>query len=214
VASRNRLRRALFERLEGPLHDAGFSWVRTKDSFVRKRAASSDRFQLSFFSNGSRVQADVGVRFDGVEQIFHTSSNVTPKYIGESSTVGRSIGSILHGSAQGFELPLVGDRTFERLVNAFIDVALPYYAAFSSLAAIDHELNTEPLVPSPNRRSPWLRGSTGLIVARLVGRVNYRQLVDAYRGVIERVDAFHLRDYDALVTRLESIEPQSDSAAL
>ncbi len=136
----------------------------------------------------------------------------------ETSTIGTSLGNLVFGAASQCEFSLASERdvatTSERLAKVFHDVALPYFGRFSSLAAVDAELNDKPLAHTRNRGFPWLRCSTGIIVAKLVGRSNYRELVDVYRGVLAKVDAFHIPNYNALENRLETVEPVSDDGGV
>ena len=129
----------------------------------------------------------------------------------ETPTIGTSVGSVLFNSASQCEFPLASEYdvapTSEALVNVFQEVALPYFERFSTLEAVDVELNESPLERTVNRALPWLRCSTGIIVAKLVGRAGYHNLVETYRGVLAKVDAFHLPNYDALVSNLEHVEP-------
>ena len=92
-------------------------------------------------------------------------------------------------------------------MQVFRTFALPYFEKFVSLAAIDAELNDKPTERTPNRGSPWLRCSTGLIVAKLVGRPNYQELIDIYTEVVSgNAKGFYLKRFQALVQSLEAVE--------
>ncbi|HEY1548554.1 MAG TPA: hypothetical protein VGG28_12070 [Kofleriaceae bacterium] len=216
-ASGPELRNALFKLLQDPLRSDGFSLKRRMDAFIRTHdeSQSEDRFQLIFVSKrGLRrqlVSADAGVRFERVETIYHTISGTEPKYMVDTVTVGTSLRSTLEGNARRCEFILEREDQLaavrDSIVSLFRDIAIPYYATYSSLPAIDHELNTEPLVRTPARGVRWTRSAYGIIVAKLVGRHNYRELVDVYRGVLRKADGFHLPRYEALVQQLEAVEP-------
>src|ERR1700729_1394715 len=122
MSSRNALRTSLFGQLHEVFRQAGFAALRRTNSFVRRRDESKDQFQLVFLRKGW-VQPNVAVRFDLVEQIFHTTSDFPQIHMNETPTIGTSVGSVLFNSASQCEFPLASEYdvapTSEALVNVF-----------------------------------------------------------------------------------------------
>jgi hypothetical protein len=114
------------------------------------------------------------------------------------------------GHAQRCEFPLVSDSQVEDVAEEVMDVfrefALPYVEQWSSLQAIDVELNEVPGIRTIHRAAGWFRCSTGIIVAKLVGRPNYRQLAAFHHDVMARIDnGFYLKRFEALLKSLDEI---------
>ena len=127
--------------------------------------------------------------------------------------MGGSVGSFVGRSNRSCEFLLESDREIdavaEGIVRIFEEFALPYFEKFSSLDAIDAELNRSPQEATPNRVAPWLRCATGVIVAKLVGRPNYPELVAVYSEILSRSDkGFYLKRFQALLKTLETIGPE------
>lgn len=83
------------------------------------------------------------------------------------------------------------------------EFAIPYFNKFASVYAIDAELNSRPTERTPNRGFPWLRCSTGIILAKLVGRPDYDTFVKIYSDVLTRSnEGFYLKRFEALLDSL------------
>jgi hypothetical protein len=206
------LKRALLEHLAQQLAAEGFS--PHGGHFVRQHAQTTDRFTVlcKDAKPGYWVEPHVSLRVEQVERIFHQTSGFEPQHQ-DTATLGGSVGDILGGNTSDarFLLESSGqlDTVVARLMELFQTVALPYYQRWSSLYAIDAELNDHPAVRSPHRGGPPLwRCSTGLIVAKLVQRQEYGALAQYYADVMRRVsNGFYYARYQALIASLESVEP-------
>lgn len=211
------MRRALFDVLVPRFAALGFRWEAGRDRFVREHAETTDLFPLicTDAKPGWWVQQVVAIRIEMVEQIFHQTSGFGGQDQTGTATLGASVGTILGGKNLDGRLLLEREDQVEpvatEIMATFSNVALPYYARWSSLRAIDAELNDDPTVRSPHRGGPPLwRCSTGIIVAKLVGRSDYDALAAYYTDVMTRVsNGFYLKQYLALLESLRSVEPAS-----
>lgn len=210
------LKAALFDSVQRSVKADGFVMKAAKDSFIRRQDGIADIFQLVCLDGkpGWRIQPNVAVRIDHVEDIFHQTSRFEPKYQNDTPTIGGAVGNILTGDNRGSEFFVESaediPKATEGLVRVFHDFALPYFQKFGSLHAIDAELNDNPTTRTPHRVAPWLRCSTGLIVAKLVGRPNYDELVQIYSGIMTNTDkGFYLKRFQQLVESLKSIPSRS-----
>ena len=199
------LKEALFETVQKGVTGEGFVLKRSKERFVRERADITDVFQLVCLDGkpGLRVQPNVGVRVARIEETFHRISGFEPKYQGDTVTIGAGIGNITNNDNRACEFIVETDvdviTASEQILRVFREFALPYFARFSELSAIDAELNDHPLERTPNRPVPWLRCASGLIVAKLVERPNYTELVQVYGDLMSRADkGFYLGRFRAL----------------
>ena len=192
------------------LGDAGYRLKPAKDSFVRRLDDASWNYQLVFLDSGTgwRVQPSVGIRIERVEDIFHQTSGFEAKYQKDTVTIGSFVGSIKGGGNRDCEFRVNSEhdvpQAADALLQVFHDVAEPYFERFSALSTIDSELNDRPREGTPNRVAPWLRCATGSVVARLVDRPNYGDLVQVYLDTMRTSDkGFYLERYQALLDWLE-----------
>ena len=199
------LKSALFESVRRQLIGDGFELNAIRDKFYRRHDGITDHFQLACkdAKPGYRIQPNVGVRIDRVEQIFHQTSGFEPQYQGNTSTMGAPAGTLLSGSPRACEFLLESESEIasvtEKIVRVFREVALPYFERLGSLAAIDAELNDKPAERTSHRGLAWFRCSTGIIVAKLVGRPDYDRLAAFYLDVMTRDNkGFYVRALPAV----------------
>ena len=208
------LKTAFFKSLHPELAKHGFSLKAAKDSFVRRRAEVTDLFQLVCLDGkrGYRIQPNTGVRIERIEELFHKTSGFEPKYQKDTATMGNSVGIFLDGDSRSCEFLLESGSDVasvtEKIMGVFRENALPYFERWGSLQAIDAELNDKPAERTPHRALAWFRCSTGITVARLLGRPDYEQLAAFYTEVMTRDNkGFYLKRFQALLRSLESVEP-------
>jgi hypothetical protein len=220
ASGKRSLEAALFDSLRSRLTSYGFTFNAKKNTFLRPHEGVVDQFQIVCLdaSPGLRIQPNVGVRFDRVENIFHQTSGFDRKYQADTPSIGGTIGSIYKGDTFAcgciIEKPPDISESTEYIMRLFQDFALAYFDRFSSLAAIDAELNDHPTQPTHNRPAAWLRCSTGVIVAKLVGRPNLTELIDVYTDVMTRMDkGFYLKRFESLVRSLQTLSPEVPSAS-
>lgn len=211
---RKDLRNDFLRTLGGALVDYGFDHSDRFEGFIRETDGRVLIFyvKLLVVAPGFKVEPAVGIRFEQVEDIFHRSSGFEPEYQGTTPTIGAGIGELTRRGRYVLALPNMDaiSGVVSELTGVFTSVARPYYEAYGSLAAVDAALNEHPETRSVHRASEWLRASTGLIVARLVGRSNYSDLVAIYRRRVAKMNSgFYSPQYEALVQRLDQDSARS-----
>jgi hypothetical protein len=206
------LKIALFESVRKRVLADGFELNAEGDNFVRRHDGITDIFQLTCLDAkpGYRVQPGMAVRVDQIEDIFHQTSGFEFKYQKGTPTMGTRVGSLLGGSPRACEFLLESEAEItavtEKLMSAFREFVLPYFDHWGSLTAIDAELNDKPAERTPHRALAWFRCSTGIIVAKLVGRPDYERLAAFYTDVMTRDNkGFYFKRFEALAKYLESV---------
>jgi hypothetical protein len=206
------LKSELISSLSPLLAQDDFKFNPKNDRFIRIRGDISDSFLLVSRDGkpGIRIQPSVGIRFEQVEKIFHKTSGFESKYQNDTPTMGNSVGEYLNKSGRSCEFLIVTSDQVTDISDIILEIfrgfAIPYYERWGNLVAIDAEINGNPEINSPHRPLPWYRCTTGLIVARLVGRSNYGELVAAYANIMTQNNkGFYLSRFQALVKSLESI---------
>jgi hypothetical protein len=203
--------RKVIDALTPAFEERGFRWEKKHGWFRRRSGGIHHMFYVLFADYAPScivINADVGVRHDNVERIFHRTSGFDPNFHAGTPTVGGKFANVMAGAPGRMDIGPEGDVSVSaaaaRLANA-IDLAETYFTRFSSLVEIDQELNSHPELHSPNRVLPWFRCSAGLIVAKLVGRDNYDRLVVEYQKQLAADNGgFYLRWFSELVRDLDS----------
>ena len=203
------LKAAFFTAVTPSLEEKGFRLRAAKDTFRRSHDGVVDMFQIVCLDGkpGIRIQPNVAVRVDQAEEIFHKTSGFNEKEQEDTPTIGGSIGNITGKGNRDFEFILeslsqIPDVT-KAILNKFESFALPYFSRFDQIREIDSELNDRPTERTPNRGVPYLRYSSGLIVAKLNRRLNYQELVEYYTKRMSEIDkGFYHKRFEALVQLL------------
>jgi hypothetical protein len=95
------------------------------------------------------------------------------------------------------------NETAHQIVNIFKKIALPFYEKFDSLNAIEEKINND------SKGGPIIgaifKGSKGIILAKLLGRLNFQDLQLTYMNYYEQfANGFYLPSYLALIEYLKS----------
>ena len=210
------LKVALFDSVRPHLVADGFELSRKYYKFIRRHDGISDWFYLVCpnAKPGHWVKPAVGVRIERVEQIYHQTSMFQKKYQSGTPTMGTMVGILLGGDSLSCRFLLRSKSDIpgivEKIIPLFREVALPYFERWSSLSAIDAELNDKPGKRTPHSALAISRCSTGIIVAKLVGRPDYERLAAFYTDVITKDNkGFYLKWFLPLLKSLESVAPDS-----
>jgi hypothetical protein len=213
----------LLGRLKGPLEREGFHFATRSKSFVHNQGDVTESFLVTCTDAkpGYWVEPGVALRYESVERIFHRTSGWDPKFQEDTFTLGTRIGCLIDGKGTSCRLLLEAETEVpviaSQLLEIFKKFALPYFFRFSTLAAVDAELNNEPAEKSIHRAGAWLKCSTGLIVAKLVGRPDYDWLASTYTEILRRDNkGFYAQRFESLVGYLNSLDPglrESDSTS-
>jgi hypothetical protein len=218
VMAKQDLPTALLEAVEAELKPRGFTREINKKAgrraltsvsvaFVRADKQRTERFHLRVSSerSGYSVSPSVGVRFEEVEKIFHRTSGYDRPNQKESTTVGLDLWRVF--GREHYQVIVSSEADLKaaaaRVVAIFEEKAEPYFAQFRTLAAVDAAVNDKPGEDCVHREMEWLRGSTGLIVAGLVGRANYDQLVPLYLETVRKKSPHLLPRFESLLTDLK-----------
>jgi hypothetical protein len=214
LADRTHLKASLFETVRRQLLGYGFKLNSARDNFVRRRDGITDIFQITCLDteHGYRIQPGVAVRLEEVEHIFHRTSGFDSRYQQDTPTMGAPVGAILSGNVRACEFLVESDLAVasvaEDIGRVFREIALPYFEHWSSLQAIDLELNERPADTTVHRALAWFRCSTGIIVAKLLGRPDYARLAAFYTEVMTQDNkGFYFKRFKSLLESLETVEP-------
>lgn len=207
---------SLFDSVEAQIDAIGFKAKKAKSRFIRKREGITDQFYLtrSFYLDYYCICPSIGIRIEQVEKIFHQTSGVEKKHQGNNSTMGAEVGDLMGGRSLDCQYILKNEEgipaVVEQVVSVFQNFALPFYERWSSLAAIDSELNDDPSRKTIYRGMNWDRCSTGAIVARLTGRPDYEKIAAFYTEVMKKDNrGFYFKYFESLLKSLEAVAPGS-----
>jgi hypothetical protein len=207
-------RKKLLAVLKPRMQERGYRLQSVSDRFVRSVGDFSYRYHTRFLngSQGVEVEPEIGIRSEAVEYIFHKTSTYAPQYHSGTPTIGASLVNLEGVDLMTYRCPVTTDDDVlpvaDKLMVLFETKAIPYFERYGSLEAIDHLLNDrlDERVPGCSFGLP--RETRGLIVAKLVARPNYQELVEFYRSRIVKVSSgFHVPQFEALVASLETLQP-------
>lgn len=164
---------------------------------------------LNYVIPGFRISPSVGVRFEEVEKIFHRTSGYERAQQKESTTVGIDVWRVFGRDQYQVTLKDEADlaTATSRIVAIFREKAEAYFAQFNTLAAVDSAINDQPSADCVHRDSTSLRCSTGLIVAKLVGRKDYDQLASTYLDIVRNKASHELPKFESLLNDLAGWAP-------
>jgi hypothetical protein len=200
------LRNTLLDLLAAELASDGFVLTKAAARFTKKLPDGWHQVQLVFLvrSAGWEIKPGLLLRKHVVETIYHQASYFEAKYHRTTATIGLPLEKLAkQGPTASFDLTTEADITslVHELGALFRHVALPFFAQYDQLAAIDQELNKEAgesLFSWPNR------GSIGLIIAHLVANARYEQLEKQYRTYYQQLsNGFYLPEYEGVVEVLK-----------
>jgi hypothetical protein len=210
----------LVKAVEAELKPLGFKLAKGKKPRARRAPSSIsaafvravdkrkriEKYHLMVINEwpGYRICPSVSVRFEEVEGIFHRTSGYDSEQQEDSSTVGIDLWRVF--GRNEYQIPLKDEADLatatSRVLAIFHEKAEPYFTQFSTLATVDSAINDQPGDDCVHRDALWVRCSTGLIVAKLVGRKNYDQLVSIYLDMVRSKSNFCLARFELLLSDL------------
>jgi hypothetical protein len=207
-------RKKLFAELKPRMVERGYKLRLANDLFWRTENDFIYHWQTRCLSGsqGVEIEPAIGIRSETIERIFHQTSTFAPQYHSGTSTIGASLVNLEGVGLREYRCPITTDDdvlpVVERLMVLFETKAIPYFERYRSLEAIDHLLNDQLDERVPGCSFGLPRETRGLIVAKLVDRPNYQELVEFYRSRIVKVSSgFHVPQFEALVVSLEALQP-------
>ena|GEM_PF-4470044 len=217
--TRRILKVVLMERLALSFTQEGFA--QTDFGFVRKHSTDVLHiFRLTFLDGvgpsgklGWRIDPGAAVRLEAVEKLYHLTSGFNLKDQRGTATIGNSVGGYLAGRSSACEFAIDSEEQIDdvlaQISEVFHKFALPYFAKYSTLSAIDAALNEKPTEKTPHRTAVR-HAYYGTIVAKLMGRKDYPELVRIYTEVLTNQDrGFYLKRFLDLLTALENQPPMT-----
>lgn len=201
------LKTALLSALQPKLEKRGFKLQKGKERFARRVADGTWWFVLDFTVYESlHVKPAMGLRVDAVEDRFHQTSGFERQYQADTPTLSLSVQGFV-GDSSKFEYLIRDlsdvDTVAAQLERDFDEIVLPYFEKHSALSMVDAALNDNPGEDCVHYAMDYLRCAHGLIVARMVGRPSYINLVEEYRRKLALIsNGFYVPKFEALVADL------------
>lgn len=201
------LKTALLSALQPKFEARGFKLQKSKERFVKRVPEGAWWFVLDFtVYECLHVKPAMGLRVNAIEDRFHQTSGFERQYQADTPTLSLSVQGLV-ADPSSFEY-LIRDLSDVGAVAAQIErdfdqIVLPYFEDHSTLSKIDAALNQDPEQDCVHYAMDYLRCAHGLIVAQMVGRPNYTDLVEIYRQKLALIsNGFYVLKFEALVADL------------
>lgn len=163
----------------------GFWFDAVPSCFVKQEGDIRFLFQIAMAAEHERLTCtpDVGVRSERIEDVFHRTSEFSPTDALNTATLGVNLKLLTRSSKYDVVVSSAEDvhDAIQKLVQAFREVAIPYFSQFGSLKGIDAALNGSPSEQCVHMINERARCSKGLIVAKLLHRPEYAELQQIYK---------------------------------
>lgn len=163
----------------------GFWFDAVPSCFVKQEGDIRFLFQIAMAAEHERLTCtpDVGVRSERIEDVFHRTSEFSPTDALNTATLGVNLKLLTRSSKYDVVVSSAEDvhDAIQKLVQAFREVAIPYFSQFGSLKGIDAALNGSPSERCVHMINERARCSKGLIVAKLLHRPEYAELQQIYK---------------------------------
>jgi|GEM_PF-3275453 hypothetical protein len=189
----------------------GFCFDASSSYFVKQDGDIRFLCQIAMAAGHERLTCtlDVGVRSERIEEVFHRTSEFSPTDALNTATLGVNLKLLTRSSQYDVVVSNAGDvhDAIQKLVQAFRDVAIPYFSQFGSLKGIDAALNGSPSERCVHMINERARCSKGLIVAKLLHRPDYAELQKIYKEKVARSGRItYERYFVPLMNELERFE--------
>lgn len=196
---RSYLKNAILSGLESKLTVYGFKLNKFFPGFKKKTVFGWQYFHLIFLvrDEGWEINTGLLVRFNIVEDIYHQISHFEKKYQKGTHTIGTTIENLIESGRESrfdlYEESQILDLV-DKLFELFKSVALPFFDKYDDIKVVDKVLNE-------NTENTLLagcihKGFYSLITAKLLNRVDYAQLEQAYQKYYENfANGFYLSEY-------------------
>lgn len=180
--------------LEGVLAPHGFWFDRDANlrSFLRTQGHFQHEFSLADDENAERLSVGPGVSIsvEPIEWFYHRTSYYADTRYGATApaSIGRLMGKLSDPYWNVTSERSLG-RAVKQITKMFEKYALPFYATYSNLEALDREINGQ-----PESFEYWMggghpaeRSSRGVILAKLLGRPDFDNLCAIYDRQIHKL---------------------------
>lgn len=207
MTQRDFLKTEMLKELDAKLKDFGFKVNKATGEFTKKNKDGWCKYQVVFLriNGGWELKPSLLLRFDIVENIFHEISGFEEKYKNGTPTIGTAIEDYQVDNGT-YRFQLIEESQIDiiarELFLLFKKVALPFFEEFNSLGKIDAALNVD--LGDTSLTGSIFKGLKALIIAKLMGRSNYKELKDFYLSYYKEFsNGFYLPDYNRLTNYLE-----------
>lgn len=196
----------IFEGVKEYFNVNGFVHKKTNDEFVREVGKMKQIVFLSFTSFSSEILVRIWlyIKHKEIEDIY---TKITGKK--DYSTIGNEIGELFssrngrdYHSSRGLSFVLQEDDdiflAIEDLKRYYENIMSPYFDKYLNLVELDGIFNNEPydFIPVDIGSSPGSRASKGLIIARLLDKNIYDNLISIYDVKILKGSESCLKNYE------------------
>lgn len=183
--STQELTESIIQAVARELAPDGFWFDAVPSCFVKQEGDIRFLFQIAMAAEHERLTCtpDVGVRSERIEDVFHRTSEFSPTDALNTATLGVNLKLLTRSSKYDVVVSSAEDvhDAIQKLVQAFREVAIPYFSQFGSLKGIDAALNGSPSEQCVHMINERARCSKGLIVAKLLHRPEYAELQQIYK---------------------------------
>lgn len=208
------VKEAIFNGVEKDFSDEGFKLIKSKDRFDLLSKKDGCRFIYSFLFHGRTSE----IAIENFILIEHLETEKLYKVATDqkmSETIGNELGKIVRNPSgkmkdhSSQDIIIRSERDIEAanedIRNYFKDVAIPYYQKNGNLKRIDEILNDNPTKVSVHANTQSFRCMKGLIVAKLIGRENFDELLFEYDKKMRTMSDLSKNRYEAVKKHLENL---------
>jgi hypothetical protein len=191
--------------------DRGFSFVKSRDAYVRKFKERLQLMHLRFVVVASvvRVEMSVAIRFNRIEEEYHRNSGVPPKSAKMTSTLWIPAEALTGWPLEECHRRLTSvadvDAAARTLKELYEHYAESYFESHDTVESVAAELNADPASLTPHAAPPG-RAFYGVIAAALSGQEGLADLIAGHRKALESIDrGFHNGRFDRMVDDLRRL---------
>jgi hypothetical protein len=206
MTKRDFLKSELLKELEVKLKNFEFRLNKSLAEFTKKSKVGWYKYQIVFLikDEGWELKPSLLLRIDVIEDIFHETSGFEEKYRKGTPTIGTSIEDY-QSDGKRYRYHLNEEDQInaisQELYLLFHRIALPFFERYNSLEKIDEAINSN--FKDTALTGDIFKGSKGLIVAKLIGSGNYKELEEIYFNYYRELSGgFYLPNYKRLMEHL------------
>jgi hypothetical protein len=199
----------ILARLVDPMEKHGFSLLKSRLRFQGPASDFRALFDVAVHDvvAGSEFRPQVGIRAEEVENIVNRAAQTASATARHSATLGEYVG-VVYGEPTRWRAAVKTEDQLDGAVALMLEAltqrAVPFYEKYSNLRAIDAHVNGNPNAPALLCPADLRRAEAGVVVARLLGRVDLAELIDAHRRQLKHLYRRDVPDFEDFLTRLES----------
>lgn len=203
------LKQKIFTKLESEFLELGFKFSKSKDRYEKVTNGCRLIYSFFFYKRSNEIAIEIFVLIEHIK-----TAKIYKKATGHtlSNTIGNEVGIIVKNpdgkmkDHRSEDLTIQSENDVNQLekdiLKYFKQVAMPYYESNGSLEKIDEILNANTNEITVHANTQYFRCPNGLIVARLINRANYDELVSIYDKKMEDVSELFKDRYEAVKTHL------------